>query len=62
MHLHSEDEVAAILGIPPEATQVALLPVAYTVGTEFKVAARKAVSEVTFENAWGTSFTGGDGA
>ena len=62
LHLHSEDEVAEILGIPPEATQVALLPVAYTIGTEFKVAARKSVSEVTFENAWGTSFTGGDRA
>lgn len=56
LHLHSEAEVADILGIPSEATQVALLPVAYTIGTEFKVAARKSVADVTFENTWGTAF------
>lgn len=40
MHLHFADEVAALLGLPDEFTQVALLPVAYTKGTDFRRAER----------------------
>ncbi len=40
MHLHFADEVAALLDLPGDVTQIALLPVAYTQGTEFRPAAR----------------------
>ena len=46
-HLKYEKEVAAILEIPFEKiTQVALIPVAYTIGTKFKAAARKPLEEI----------------
>lgn len=40
MHLHFADEVAALLGLPGDFTQIALLPVAYTQGTDFRPAER----------------------
>ena len=46
-----EKEIAALLGIPFDAyTQVGLFPIAYTIGTEFKKAWRKPVSEVLSYN------------
>ncbi|MBM7517499.1 nitroreductase family protein [Nocardioides nitrophenolicus] len=56
LHLHHAAEAAALLGIPEDAVQVTLLPVAYTVGTEFKVAARKPVAEVAYLDHWSTPF------
>lgn len=56
LHLHAEERVAEILGIPDHATQVALLPIAYTMGTEFKVAARKSIDEVAFLDSWSVPF------
>jgi nitroreductase len=38
--------------IPDTVTQVALLPVAYTKGTDFKPANRRSVEEVTYFNGW----------
>lgn len=52
LHLWEEAAAAELLGIPDTVTQVALLPVAYTVGTGFKPAARRAVADVTYWNAW----------
>lgn len=52
LHLHKEAEAARVLGIPETVTQVALIPVAYTRGTEFKPADRKPVEGVTYWNAW----------
>ena len=52
-HLDYEKEVAAILEIPFEKiTQVALIPVAYTIGTKFKAAARKPLKEVLHLESW----------
>jgi nitroreductase len=52
-HLEYERDAAAILGIPYEqVTQVALLPVAYTIGTDFKPARRAPLDEVVRWNAW----------
>lgn len=49
--LEREKEMAEVLGIPVEQyTQVGLFPVAYTVGTDFKRAWRKPVSEVLSYN------------
>lgn len=55
LHLFREREVAELLGIPDTVTQVALFPVAHTVGTDFKPAARGPVEEITFVDAWGAS-------
>lgn len=48
-----EAEVAALLGVPDDVTQVAMIPVGHTIGTEFKPAKRPPVTEVTHFNAWG---------
>jgi nitroreductase len=52
LHLFHELEVAEALGIPDTVTQAALLPVAYTKGTEFKPAKRRPATEVTFWDEW----------
>ena len=54
LHLGREREAAELLGIPFESyTQAALLPVAYTVGTDFKPAARPPVENITYWDSWG---------
>ena len=53
MHLLKEKEAAELLGIPENITQVALLPVAYTVGDDFKPAERPAVETITYWDTWG---------
>ena len=53
LHLGREKEAAALLGIPDNVSQVALLPVAYTVGTDFKPAERRPVDEITYWDTWG---------
>lgn len=51
-HLEHEAEIAELLDIPPTATQVCLLPVAYYTGDTFTPAPRRSVREVTFLNRW----------
>ena len=53
LHLVREAEVAELLAIPDDVTQVALLPVAYTRGTDFAPAARGPVERITSWNRWG---------
>ena len=53
LHLAKEREVAELLGIPDTVTQVALFPVAYTIGTAFKPANRPPVEDITSWNTWG---------
>jgi nitroreductase len=53
LHLFKEREVGELLGIPEDVTQIALLPVAYTKGTEFKPAVRPPVEDITSWNTWG---------
>jgi nitroreductase len=48
IHLALEAEAAELLEIPSHMTQAGLLPVAYTVGTDFKPASRPPVSEITY--------------
>lgn len=55
IHLGRAEESARLLGIPDDITQVALLPVAHTVGTEFRPARRRPVEEITFWNRWSDS-------
>jgi nitroreductase len=53
LHLVKERAVAEVLGIPDTVTQAALFPVAYTIGTDFKPAARPPVETITSWNTWG---------
>ena len=52
LHLMHEREAADLLGIPDDVMQVALLPVAYTLGTDFKRANRPPVANITHWNEW----------
>jgi nitroreductase len=52
LHLAYEDEVADLLGVPHTVSQVALLPVAYYTGEDFKPGTRRAAEEITYFNAW----------
>ena len=52
-HLMHEEEVARILEIPyDEVTQVALIPVAYTIGTDFKPGKRKPLDSMIHWERW----------
>jgi nitroreductase len=52
-HLMHEREAADILEIPyDEVTQVALIPVAYTIGTDFKPGARKPLDTMVHWDRW----------
>ncbi|MBW2360022.1 MAG: nitroreductase family protein [Deltaproteobacteria bacterium] len=52
LHLFREKEFAELLGIPAGILQVALLPVAYTKGTDFKAAKRRPPESITHWNHW----------
>ena len=52
MHLHREREVAELLGIPDDVTQVALLPVAHYTGDSFSPADRPPAETVTHWDGW----------
>jgi len=52
LHLAHEQAAQDLLGIPEDIQQVALLPVAYTIGTDFKRANRPPVAEITHWNEW----------
>src|SRR5438045_734711 len=52
-HLVHEQRAAEILGIPyDEVTQVALIPVAYTLGADFKPGKRKPLETMVHWDAW----------
>jgi nitroreductase len=52
-HLFCEEEAANILNIPyKEVMQAALIPVAYTIGTDFKSAPRNSVHTMVHWNTW----------
>jgi nitroreductase len=52
LHLAHHAEAAKMLGIPDNAMQVALIPVAYTKGTDFKPAQRRPAREITYWEGW----------
>jgi nitroreductase len=54
-HLWNEAAAAELLGIPASVTQVAMFPVAHTIGTDFKRADRPPPESVTFWEKWGSS-------
>jgi nitroreductase len=52
LHLLMEKEAAKLLGIPDNVMQVALIPVGYTTGGDFKRAKRPPIGTVTHWNGW----------
>lgn len=52
VHLRFEDRVADILDLPDDVTQVALIPSAYTVGTDFRPAARPPLDTFVGWDSW----------
>lgn len=52
LHLSRAQEAAELLGIPAGVVQIALLPVAYTKGSDFKRANRLPLSTITHWNGW----------
>ena len=55
LHLAKEAETAELLGIPDGISQVALIPVAYTTGGDFKPAVRPPVEGITYWDTWGAT-------
>lgn len=52
LHLKYEKEVAQILGLPANVRQGVLLPVAYTIGTDFKPGPRADFDAIVHINHW----------
>ena len=53
LHLNYEEEIAKLLGIPyDKVSQIAVIPIAYSVGNDFKPGPRKTQSEVVHINNW----------
>lgn len=53
LHLPDEKEVADLLGIPYDSvTQAGLFPIAYTVGTDFKLAKRLPAADLMHWDQW----------
>ena len=52
LHLSYDKEVSELLGIPDTMLQIALLPAAYTKGTDFKPAKRPPAEEITDWERW----------
>jgi nitroreductase len=56
---HFEQDMATVLGLPDDVTQVALLAVAYFTGSDFKPAKRGRAQERTHWERWGKSVESG---
>jgi nitroreductase len=52
LHLAYEREAAELLGIPDNVSQIALTPVAYYTGDDFKPGSRLPAEKVTYFNGW----------
>jgi nitroreductase len=52
LHLAHHDAASELLGIPGTVQQAALIPVAYTKGTDFRPAKRRPGREITYWNTW----------
>jgi len=59
--LQDEARVKEILGIPEDMTEIVVLPVAWTKGTDFRRAPRHPAREITFFDRFGTTFQHGPG-
>jgi nitroreductase len=54
LHVPHERQVGQLLSIPTGVTQVCMIPVAYTLGTDFRPADRHRAAERTYWERWGS--------
>jgi len=59
--LQDEARVKQLLGIPEHLTEIAMLPVAWTKGTDFGRAPRRPARSITYFDRFGTTFEHGPG-
>ena len=52
LHLIQEQNAADLLGLPPHVMQGALIPVAHTLGTDFKPGARRDLDRIIHNDTW----------
>lgn len=52
MHLSHGHQLRETLGLPTRVTQIGMLPVAYTIGLDFKPARRAPIETYTYWNRW----------
>lgn len=52
LHLLHEKQAAELLGIPDHVMQGALIPVAHTIGTDFRPAPRRDMSRIVHRESW----------
>jgi nitroreductase/ketosteroid isomerase-like protein len=52
LHLLCEEEAAQVLGLPADVLQIALLPIAYTIGTNFRPAERPDPEKIVRWERW----------
>ena len=57
--LNKEDDIAELLGIPEGMTQIAMLPVGWTKGTDFKLAPRLPAREVAYFDSFAHTWESG---
>ena len=57
--LQAEDDIAELLDIPEHMTQIAMLPVAWTKGTEFNTAPRYPARDITYFDRFGRIYDSG---
>ena len=57
--LGKRDELAELLGVPEGNTQIAMVPVAWTKGTDFKRAPRYPAREISFIDRYGSTWESG---
>lgn len=57
--LNAEDDIAELLGIPDGVTQIAMLPVAWTTGTDFSAAPRYPARSITYVDGYGRIYDRG---
>ena len=57
--LGKQDELAELLGVPAGTTQIAMIPVAWTKGTDFKKAPRYPAREISFIDHYGHTWESG---
>lgn len=57
--LADEAAVKDLFGIPPEMTEIVMLPLAHTIGTDFRRAERPPARQITYFNRFGHTFESG---
>ena len=57
--LVKEPEIKELLGIPDDVTEIAMFPVAWTVGTDFKPARRRPARQITYFDGYARTYERG---